>query len=342
MDANGPKMDKLRKNIIELFKNEGLSITIDTNLVETDFLDVSFNIITKTYQPYRKPGNDPLYVNTNSNHPSSILKAIPEMINQRISETSCNEQVFNNTKAVYETALLASGFKHQMLYKPTNQQQRNRPRKIVWFNPPFSQHVKTNIGNAFLKIVKKHFVKDHKYYKIFNQNTLKLSYSCMTNVQNIIKGHNSKVLNAENKKEQRACNCRKKEQCPMNGDCLSIYKAEVNHSNITQTYYGQCEGEFKSRYNNHTSYFRNIKHRNDTELSKLIWQLKEESKEHTINWSIAARATPYKNGSKSCDLCLTEKVTIVRAPAKGLLNKRTELVSKCRHRNKFSLKSLKT
>ena len=161
-----------------------------------------------------------------------------------------------------------------MLYKPTNQQQRNRPRKIVWFNPPFSQHVKTNIGNAFLKIVKKHFVKDHKYYKIFNRNTLKLSYSCMTNVQNIIKGHNSKVLNAENKKEQRACNCRKKEQCPMNGDCLTtciIYKAEVNHSNIIQTYYGQCEGEFKSRYNNHTSSFRNIKHRNDTELSKLIW-----------------------------------------------------------------------
>ena len=39
--ANGPKMDKTRKDVIALFKHEGLSITIDTNLIETDFLDVS-------------------------------------------------------------------------------------------------------------------------------------------------------------------------------------------------------------------------------------------------------------------------------------------------------------
>ena len=38
--ANGPKMDRIRKDIIALFKSEGLSITIDTNLIETDFLDV--------------------------------------------------------------------------------------------------------------------------------------------------------------------------------------------------------------------------------------------------------------------------------------------------------------
>ena len=39
--ANGPKVDRLRKDIISLFKDEGLSITIDTNLIETDILDVS-------------------------------------------------------------------------------------------------------------------------------------------------------------------------------------------------------------------------------------------------------------------------------------------------------------
>ena len=37
-------MDRIRKDIIALFKSEGLSITIDTNLIETDFLDVSFNL----------------------------------------------------------------------------------------------------------------------------------------------------------------------------------------------------------------------------------------------------------------------------------------------------------
>ena len=43
--ADGEKIDRIRKGIIALFKSEGnLSITIDTNLTETDFLDVSFNL----------------------------------------------------------------------------------------------------------------------------------------------------------------------------------------------------------------------------------------------------------------------------------------------------------
>ena len=88
----------------------------------------------------------------------------------------------------------------------------------------------------------------------------------------------------------------------------------------------------------HTKSFRHQKHRNETELSKLIWRLKDENKDYTLSWSIAKRSSPYRLGSKRCDLCLTEKVAIIRANPKGLLNKRTELISKCRHRNKFLLK----
>ena len=42
--SSGPALDKMGKKIIALFKNEGLSITIETNLFKTDFLDVSFNL----------------------------------------------------------------------------------------------------------------------------------------------------------------------------------------------------------------------------------------------------------------------------------------------------------
>ena len=38
--ANKPKMDRIRKDIIALFKSEGLSITVDTNLIETNFLEI--------------------------------------------------------------------------------------------------------------------------------------------------------------------------------------------------------------------------------------------------------------------------------------------------------------
>ena len=89
--ANGPKVDRLRKDIISLFKDEGLSITIDTNLIETDFLDVSFNLNTGKYFPFKKPNNTPLYIHSKSNHPPSIIKQLPSMTNKRISSLSCDE-----------------------------------------------------------------------------------------------------------------------------------------------------------------------------------------------------------------------------------------------------------
>ena len=60
--ANGPKMDRIRKDVIALYKSEGLSITIDTNLIETDFLHVSFNLEMENFFPYRKPSNTPLNI----------------------------------------------------------------------------------------------------------------------------------------------------------------------------------------------------------------------------------------------------------------------------------------
>ena len=45
--------------------------------------------------------------------------------------------------------------------------------------------------------------------------------------------------------------------------------------------------------------------------------------------------------TRSCDLRITEKYIIAREDQKRLLNKRTEFISKCRHRNKFLLKNVK-
>ena len=50
---------------------------------------------------------------------------------------------------------------------------------------------------------------------------------------------------------------------------------------------------------------------------------------------------PYKCGSRKCDLYPAEKVAIVRIKGVGLLNKRNELLSKCRHRNKFIIANIK-
>ena len=51
----------MRKDVISIFKNEGLSITIEKNIIETDFLDVTLNLLTGKYSPFRKVNNKPLY-----------------------------------------------------------------------------------------------------------------------------------------------------------------------------------------------------------------------------------------------------------------------------------------
>ena len=78
-----------------------------------------------------------------------------------------------------------------------------------------------------------------------------------------------------------------------------------------------------------------------TELSKFIWLLKDNNTDFKIKWSILTSAAAYCNKSKRCNLCLAEKFFIIKAEKSTLLNKRSELVSKCRHENKFYLMNLK-
>ena len=114
--SSGPVLNKMRKNIIALFKNEGLSITIETNLFETDFLDVTFNLATGKFFSFRKPNNQLLYINAKSNHPLNILSDLPSMIKKRLSDLSCNEEEYEKAKPLYETALNESGYKTTLAY----------------------------------------------------------------------------------------------------------------------------------------------------------------------------------------------------------------------------------
>ena len=61
-------MDGIRKEVIKVFKHTEFKIEIKTHLKIVDFLDITFNISSGTYKPYRKPNEKLLYVNTSSNH----------------------------------------------------------------------------------------------------------------------------------------------------------------------------------------------------------------------------------------------------------------------------------
>ena len=52
----------------------------------------------------------------------------------------------------------------------------------MWFNPPFSLNVKINIGEEIFKLIRKHFPRNHSLRKIFNLNTIEISYSSMIKI----------------------------------------------------------------------------------------------------------------------------------------------------------------
>ena len=83
---------------------------------------------------------------------------------------------------IYESALKHSGYKSEMKFDQQPSTRRNRNRKLICFYHPFSQNVKANIGKLFFKLVWKNFPKNHRFRKIFNLITLKLSYSSMANL----------------------------------------------------------------------------------------------------------------------------------------------------------------
>ena len=207
------RLERVKKQICKVFKDNGLKITIDANKKIVNFLDVTLDLNKGTHQPYLKPGNKPLYVHSESNHPPSITKNIPIAVNKRLNELSSNKEAFDEASPEYQRALEKSGYKYQLKYETANSQTRpKRPRRrnITWYNPPFSKNVATNVGRKFRNIVNKCSQSGHPLKKIFNKNTLKISYSCMPNLERRIDAHNKSILRERPLQPEKMCNCRSK------------------------------------------------------------------------------------------------------------------------------------
>ena len=71
---SGAQIERRKKNIINVFKGSVLLIIVTTNIISVDFLDVAFKLKTASYQSFRKPNNEPKYIDINSNHPPQIMK----------------------------------------------------------------------------------------------------------------------------------------------------------------------------------------------------------------------------------------------------------------------------
>ena len=302
-------------------------------------MDLSNN----AYKPHIKANANTKYVSLQSNHPPVILSNIPEAISKRLSSVSSCQEMFDAEVAHYQHALKEAGCKDMLEYKEVLQTQeeteiedrgKKRRRSVLWFNPPYSSNVKTNVGRRFLTLLRKHFPPSSELHKLFNPKKVKLSYSCCPSMNTIISSHNAKVTKTKQTVEAPGCNCRGGVQrCPLNGRCLVpslVYKATVSSVEGIRSYIGQAASTFKLRYNNHMNSFINTAKKHSTALSSYVWKLDSRGLDYTIGWSIECEPKPYTGGGRSCDLCLMEKTFIARSEAKESLNSRTEILGKCR------------
>ena len=344
-DTSGPQSEKIKKEFQKLFKEHDLEIVVECNMKVVNYLDVTLDLNSSTFKPYHKPDNEINYVHVKSNHPPNVIKQIPVSIQNRLSNLSYNEEIFHQATPYYTAALQRSGYDHKFQYTPTtrNQRSKNRKRNIIWFNPPYNNNISTNIGRFFLNLLQRHFPRQHKFHKIFNKNNVKVSYSCMPNMKTIINGHNKKLLTLPTDNPNRTCNCMNKDKCPMNQNCLAtnvIYEATITSdlpNYQEKKYIGLCESTFKKRFANHKSSFNHERYKSSTSLSVELWKIKEMNGTPNVTWRIINKAKSYTPESKRCLLCMNEKYEIANYPYKNLLNKRTEIIAKCRHRRKHLL-----
>ena len=176
---------------------------------------------------------------------------------------------------------------------------------------------------------------------------MKISYSCTPNMRSIIAKHNKKILSQPATVDNdNHCNCppADKPNCPLDGECTKealVYHADVTARALTRRYMGATEPMWKKRYGNHRTSFSNPLRKSETCLSKYIWKLKEENIPFEIKWSLHKQSFPYQCGTRKCDICLCEKYEILRGDPKLLLNKRSEIMNKCRHKLKYKLSAVK-
>ena len=131
----------------------------------------------------------------------------------------------------------------------------------------------------------------------------------MRNISSIIASHNISVLRP--KAKEYGCNCRNKESCPLQNQCLTpkvIYEATVvnNSDDEKRVYFGASDTTFKERYRNHIRDFNCERYSNCTDLSKYIWQLKRNKKIPSIEWKVVRKIFCDAKISY-CLLCLKEK-----------------------------------
>ena len=84
-------VERVKKKISAIFRKHDLEITIEANKKRVEFLDIYLDLDKEEFGPYIKPNDNPVYVDSGSNHPPKVLENIPKGINKRLTTISATK-----------------------------------------------------------------------------------------------------------------------------------------------------------------------------------------------------------------------------------------------------------
>ena len=134
-----------------------------------------------------------------------------------------------------------------------------------------------------------------------------------------------------------------KQQLPCRWKCLTsniIYEVNTTLSQFNykqKNYTGTAKTDFKHRFNNHTKSFNLEHYENNTKLSKEHLAITRNHFIPKVTWRIKRKFAPFNTTKRKFYQCLKEKLEISSWEGDNLLNKKLELINKCKHQNKFTL-----
>jgi len=339
------------KKLSQIYASYGLKLEVKTNLSVVDYLDITLDLNTGLYAPYMKPNDVKNYVHKMSNHPPAVIKNIPKNINDRLCKLSSNEEIFNRAAQPYQEALVRANYDHKLTYYQNNnnnnsrKKNRTRTRNCIYFNPPYSKNVKTNIIAEFLKIVR-NFPKHNILAPMMNTNKIKASYKTVPNMARQVSRKNGRILKQHAAPPPPSCNCQRsrKPDCPVPGNCTAkdvCYRCQVvrDDNHTCENYTGQTCRPIKTRIKEHLDGARKFDPAKPvgSRLSQHIGNLFLNNIPHTLNWSILSQNRHFSPVENFCLLCNVEKTFIIYHPEFSSLNFRNELFGYCFHKERYLL-----
>ena len=121
---------KYNKSNIGLFHDYGLATFKNISDPKSEKLKKNIQKLeNSTYRPYQKETNQIKYLNTESNHPPSIIKKLLISFKSQLSSLSSSEEIFNDSVTPYKDALDKSGYKHKLKYQANINTAYNKKQK---------------------------------------------------------------------------------------------------------------------------------------------------------------------------------------------------------------------